>query len=99
MSIDLSTVEGRKSFINDNLAGLISGINDTYGPVLLDELLGRIENTINEFNLEINEAFSLLKNKDKKRKAFISEIDLGDEDTQESKSVWEKKLESIESKK
>jgi len=99
MSIDLNTPEGRKSFIDDSLSGLLSGINDTYGPILLDELLKRIENTINEFNQEINQAFSLLKEKDKKRKDFYNEIDSEDEHSEDTKSEWEKKLESIESKK
>ena len=100
MSIDLSTQEGRKSFITDNLSDLLNGINDTYGPILLDELLKRIEFTINEFNEEINNAFSQLKEKDKQRKEFFSEIDENDTSLLDgSKTEWEKKLESIESKK
>ena len=99
MGTDLSTQEGRKSFINDNLSDLLNGINDTYGPILLDELLRRIEYTINEFNAEIVNAFSQLKEKDKQRKEFFSEISVKDDNERDSKTEWEKKLESIESKK
>ena len=99
MGTDLSTQEGRKSFINDNLSDLLSGINDTYGPILLDELLKRIEYTINEFNSEIVNAFSQLKEKDKQRKEFFSDINANDDKESDSKTEWEKKLESIESKK
>ena len=99
MGTDFSTQEGRKSFINDNLSDLLSGINDTYGPILLDELLKRIEYTINEFNSEIVNAFSQLKEKDKQRKEFFSDINANDDKESDSKTEWEKKLESIESKK
>ena len=99
MGTDLSTQEGRKSFINDILSDLLSGINDTYGPILLDELLKRIEYTINEFNSEIVNAFSQLKEKDKQRKEFFSDINANDDKESDSKTEWEKKLESIESKK
>ena len=96
MAADLNSSKGRKAFIDDNLSGLLSGINDTYGPIILDELLKRIENTIIEFNEEINSAFTLLKERDKKRKEFYNEIN--DDEKEESQSEWEKKLESIESK-
>ena len=78
---------------------MLSGINDTYGPILLDELLKRIEYTINEFNSEIVNAFSQLKEKDKQRKEFFSDINANDDKESDSKTEWEKKLESIESKK
>ena len=97
MATDLNSSKGRKAFINDNLSGLLSGINDTYGPIILDELLKRIENTITEFNEEINSAFTLLKERDKKRKEFYNEINEDDE-KEKGQSEWEKKLESIESK-
>ena len=99
MGTELSTQEGRKSFINDNLSDLLSGINDTYGPILLDELLKIIEYTINEFTSEIVNAFSQLKEKDKQRKEFFSDINANDDKESDSKTEWEKKLESIESKK
>ena len=38
MAKDLNTKEGRSSFLKDYLDDLLLGINDSYGPILLDEL-------------------------------------------------------------
>ena len=67
MSIDLNTKEGRNSFLKNNLNDLLEGVNDTYGPIIYEQLLSRINHTISEFNEEINKAFSLLEQKDKER--------------------------------
>ena len=98
--IDLKSKEGRKSFISNNLTDLLAGINDTYGPMMLEELLKRIEFTINEFNEEINNAFDVLKNKDIKRQEVYNKIksnEVNNNDSKESKTEWELKLEEIES--
>jgi len=96
--IDLNSKDGRKSFISNNLSDLLTGINDTYGPIMLEELLKRIEFTINEFNEEINDAFDMLKNKDMKRQEMYSKIKSKDNIiTKHDKTEWELKLEEIES--
>ena len=71
MAKELNTKEGRSSFLKDYLDDLLLGINDSYGPILLDELEKRLEKTISDFNGEIEEAFSLLKKKQKIRKLFM----------------------------
>ena len=68
MAINLNSKEGRKKFITEYLDDLLVGINESYGPILLEELQKRLEFTINEFNEEITEAFSMLKKRDKDRK-------------------------------
>ena len=102
MAIDLNTKEGRKKFISEYLEDLLIGINESYGPVILEELQKRLEFTINEFNNEITEAFSALKQRDENRKAFfkdtIEEI-INDDANIDSKTLWEKKLEEIENNK
>ena len=99
MAIDLNSKEGRKKFITEYLDDLLVGINESYGPILLEELQKRLEFTINEFNEEITEAFSMLKKRDKDRKAFfkdtIEEV-IGDNVNPDNKTLWEKKLEEIE---
>ena len=50
MSKDLNTKEGQKLFINDYLDELLVGINESYGPILLEELQKRLEFTIKEFH-------------------------------------------------
>ena len=99
MAIDLNSKEGRKKFITEYLDDLLVGINESYGPILLEELQKRLEFTINEFNEEIAEAFSMLKKRDKDRKAFfkdtVEEV-IGDNVNSDNKTLWEKKLEEIE---
>ena len=99
MAIDLNSKEGRKKFITEYLDDLLVGINESYGPILLEELQKRLEYTINEFNEEITEAFSMLKKRDKDRKAFfkdtVEEV-IGDNVNSDNKTLWEKKLEEIE---
>ena len=96
MAIDLNSKEGRKKFITEYLDDLLLGINDSYSPIILEELQKRLEFTINEFNAEITEAFSMLKKRDEDRKAFfketIEEVDNKDIDAN-NKTLWEKKLE------
>jgi len=102
MSIDLNSKDGRKKFINEYLEDLLIGINDSYGPVLLEELQKRLEYTIDEFNDELSEAFSMLKKRDQERKAFFKETleDVSNSKSKrEDKTLWEKKLEEIETKK
>ena len=53
MAIDLNTSDGRKKFISESLEDLLTGINDSYGPIILGELQSRLESTISEFNEEI----------------------------------------------
>ena len=102
MAIDLNSKEGRKKFISEYLDDLLTGVNESYGPILLEELQKRLEYTIDEFNEEINEAFSMLKKRDNDRKSFFKETleemgskSLGSED----KTLWEKKIEDIDNKK
>ena len=82
------------------MSNLLSAINDTYGPIILDELLKRIESTILEFNEEVSQAFTQLKNIDKKRQKLYKKIDSVDDDLNDtnSKSEWERKLEEIDKK-
>ena len=52
MSVDLDTTEGRKQYLSDKLDDLLDGINESYGVVLMEELLSRLELTIKDFNDE-----------------------------------------------
>ncbi len=98
MSVDLKTKEGRDKFLKENLADVLNGVNDSYGPVLVDELLRRIDYTITEFNNEMTSAFELLKEKDKKRiEAFEKyEAEIGESSSE--LNAWEKKLKETENK-
>ena len=99
MSINLNSKDGRKSFISNNMSDLMSAVNDTYGPVLLEELLKRIDRTINDFNAEISEAFLRLKKIDQKRQKAFSQVEFNNENfSNDSKTEWEKKLDEADNK-
>ena len=97
MAIDLKTKDGRNKFIKDNLSTILEGVNDSYGPVLVDELLRRIDYTITEFNEEMSNAFNLLKEKDEKRVEAFKKYEAESENSLTSKNEWEKKIENLDS--
>jgi hypothetical protein len=69
MSIDFENKENRLKYLDEKLDNLLSGINSTYGQALLDELIIRLERTINDFNEEVENIMGSLKdNSDRKNK-------------------------------
>ena len=108
MSIDLKSNEGQDKFIQDNMSDLIEGVNDSYGPVLVEELITRLRKTIEDFNNEITSAFDELKlREDKRQKMYdmikegniIKDEDDENEDKSSDLSDWEIKINEIESQK
>tara|TARA_B100001250_G_C19753502_1_gene768967 strand:- start:594 stop:890 length:297 start_codon:yes stop_codon:yes gene_type:complete len=95
--MELDTADGRKQYLSDKLDNLLEGINDSYGKMLLEELIGRLETTIKDFNDEIIELCSQLSEKEKERQHVIDMMK-GDENSNSEGSTteWEKKLEEIE---
>ena len=51
--MELDTPDGRKKYLSEKLDNLMEGINDSYGKMLLEELIGRLETTIKDFNDEV----------------------------------------------
>ena len=97
MAIDLSTPEGRSSYLNDKLSDLINGVDSTYGNIIFDELLKRIDSTIKDFNSEMESIFDELKVNEKKRQSILIKLrkqKTPNEEEQENqqKKDWEKKL-------
>jgi len=108
MSIDLKSKEGQSKFIQDNMSDLVEGVNESYGPVLLEELIDRLRKTIEEFNNEITSAFDELKSRENERQKMYDMIkegtiakDQNDKDTDSSSDLsdWEIKINEIESQK
>ena len=95
--MELDTADGRKKYLSEKLDNLLDGINDSYGKMLLEELIGRLETTIKDFNDEIVELCSQLAAKEKERQHVIdmmkNETDVSED---EASTDWEKKLEEIE---
>ena len=102
MAIDLKSQEGQNKIIEESMSDLLKGINDSYGPLLFEELTSRIRKTIDEFNSEIIAAFDELKNKETDRQKVYDMIKEGNMPTDESEvdekdSDWAEKIEEVES--
>tara|TARA_X000001036_G_scaffold350728_1_gene331492 strand:+ start:332 stop:631 length:300 start_codon:yes stop_codon:yes gene_type:complete len=96
--MELDTADGRKKYLSEKLDNLLDGINESYGKMLLEELVGRLETTIKDFNDEIVELCSRLSEKEKERQHVIDMMKSENVDSgnAESATEWEKKLEEIE---
>ena len=71
MNIDLDTTEGRKQYLSEKLDDLLEGINDSYGTLLMDELLARLELTVKDFNDEMKVLCDELVTKEKERQQLM----------------------------
>ena len=111
MSIDLDTTEGRKKYLSDKLDDLLNGINDSYGKILLDELIIRLELTVKDFNEEMKVLVDQLVKKEKERQQILEmmksseSVDLSETVADDVAQVdvdvsdlseWEQKLAKIE---
>ena len=71
MSIDLETKEVRKQYLSDKLDDLLDGINESYGTILMEELLTRLELTIKDFNDEMKTLCQQLIKKQEERQHLL----------------------------
>tara|TARA_B100000315_G_C14152684_1_gene396391 strand:- start:76 stop:480 length:405 start_codon:yes stop_codon:yes gene_type:complete len=71
LNIDLDTTEGRKKYLSDKLDDLLEGINESYGTVLMEELLNRLELTIKDFNDEMKVLCDQLVKKQEERQHLL----------------------------
>tara|TARA_Y100001970_G_scaffold290375_1_gene423904 strand:+ start:950 stop:1264 length:315 start_codon:yes stop_codon:yes gene_type:complete len=88
-------------YLSDKVNTLVSNIGSQYGDLLLDELFRRLDNTINNFDEEINQLFSSLKEHEEKKQSVIGLMKKGKTVTKDSQSDelisdWEIKLAEIE---
>ena len=109
MAIDFESKDGRKNYLNEKLDNLLSGINASYGQVLLDELVTRLQRTLADFNEEVGGIMGDLKESSDRRNQIIHDLMEGNETASGSApsdggetpaggaemSEWEKRLESM----
>ena len=100
--MDLNSKEGINKFLNENFSDLLTGINESYGPILMEELIRRIKFTIEEFNEEMSSVFVQLKDKEDNRQKMymmIKDVNIpSQKDNKEDISKdWEKEINEIES--
>ena len=109
MGVDLQNADARKSYLSDKLDDLMDGINDSYGTVLMDELISQLERTVSKFNEEVQILMGQLKNNSERREGLLEKINSGvlyetSADTpqpvseKKEMSAWELKLEEMEKK-
>lgn len=111
MSIEFNNQDSRLGYLNDKLDDLLDGINASYGEELFNELVTRLERTINDFNDEISVLTEEVKGNSEKRAEIIHTLmegqdmaqtettdDVGQETSNldsEILSEWEKRLEGL----
>ncbi len=59
--VDFDNSESRMTFLKGQLNDMLDGINNIYGQDLMDELLKRLEKTVEDFNVEVSGLIGKLK--------------------------------------
>ena len=111
MGIEFNNQDSRLGYLNDKLDDLLEGINASYGEELFNELVERLQRTIDDFNEEIANLTEEVKGNSEKRAEIIHTLMEGQEmsqssapanDTDESNNLdseimseWEKRLEGL----
>ena len=110
MSIEFNNQDSRLGYLNDKLDDLLDGINASYGEELFNELVERLQRTIDDFNEEIATLTQEVKGNSEKRAEIIHTLMEGQEMSQSSApdddpesnnldseimSEWEKRLEGL----
>ena len=93
-----------KEYLSSKLDDLLDGISESYGTLLMEELISRLESTITDFNNEMTSVFEYLKEKESNRQAMLRKIKSGESVEVEgsektNKPAWEEKIDNIEKKK
>ena len=78
MSIDFSKKEDREGYLQAKLDDLLDGINASYGQSLLDELMVRLETTIDDFNKEVEDLMDSLKKSSDEKEKLMQQIKAGE---------------------
>ena len=78
MIIDFSKKEQREGYLQNKLDDLLDGINASYGQSLLDELMIRLEATIDDFNKEVDDLMDSLKKSSDEKEKLLQQIKSGE---------------------
>jgi len=71
VSIEFNNQDSRLGYLNEKLDDLLEGINSSYGEELFNELVMRLDRTINDFNDEISQLTEAVKGNSDKRAEII----------------------------
>jgi|TARA_B100000287_G_scaffold410749_1_gene439533 hypothetical protein len=84
VSIEFNNQDSRLGYLNDKLDDLLEGINASYGEELFDELVERLQRTIDDFNEEIATLTEEVKGNSEKRAEIIHTLMEGQDMSQSS---------------
>ena len=87
MGIEFNNQDSRLGYLNDKLDDLLDGINASYGEELFNELVERLQRTIDDFNEEIASLTEEVKGNSEKRAEIIHTLMEGQEMSQSSSTA------------
>ena len=79
MTMNFEEQEGRQDYLNNKLDDLLEGINASYGQSLLNELVRRLNRTIEDFNEEFQDIIGNLKDNSERRHQILHDLMEGKE--------------------
>ena len=74
MIMNFKENEGRQNYLNNKLDDLLEGINASYGQSLLNELVRRLNRTIEDFNEEFQGIIGDLKDNSERRHQILHDL-------------------------
>ena len=90
--------EDRIKYLEDKFDNLLEVIGENYGTALMEELVSRLNDTIDDFNKEMSSLFKTLKEREQERQKYLSNISTNKKSKKEL-TKWEKKLKELEKSK
>ena len=94
MSIEFNNQDSRFGYLNEKLDDLLEGINSSYGEELFNELVMRLDRTINDFNDEISVLTEAVKGNSEKRAEIIHTLMEGSDSISTETSTQEEQGQS-----
>ena len=90
--------EDRIKYLEDKFDNLLDVIGENYGTALMEELVSRLNDTIDDFNKEMSSLFKILKEREQERQKYLNNISK-DKKSKKELTKWEKKLKELEKSK
>ena len=90
--------EDRIKYLEDKFDNLLEVIGENYGTALMEELVSRLNDTIDDFNKEMSSLFKTLKEREQERQKYLNNIS-NNKKSKKELTKWEKKLKELEKSK
>ena len=96
--MDFNKKQDRIKYLEDKFDNLLDVIGENYGTALMEELVSRLNDTIDDFNKEMSSLFKTLKEREQERQKYLNNISK-DKKSKKELTKWEKKLKELEKSK